>query len=184
MLLNTVDALLPPPSGPGAKSTAASSSPLAEISPDVGRKFRRTRVEAWAIVEKLKREHDEAREKETTGKSKAERAEEDRLRKKKEARDALSAKERTKVRTTPVLHEEAMRLLTPSPLFPPAARGEGEAQGDAQAAEEAAKEVSLAGGDDVACHLPLPRRSQVRLRCASAGRGFHRGGGHCHRSRG
>jgi hypothetical protein len=113
MLLNTVDALLPPPSGPGAKSTAASSSPLAEISPDVGRKFRRTRVEAWAIVEKLKREHDEAREKETTGKSKAERAEEDRLRKKKEARDALSAKERTKVRTTPVLHEEAMRLLTP-----------------------------------------------------------------------
>lgn len=104
MLVNTVDVLLPPPAASGAKSGLGSAAltPLLDISPDVGRKFRRTRVEAWAIVEKLKREYDEAREKETTGKSKTERVEEERLKKKKEAREALSAKERTKVRSASV----------------------------------------------------------------------------------
>lgn len=93
LLVNTVDVLYPSPPGPGKKAPL----PALDVSPDVGRKLRRTRVEAWAIVEKLWREHQEEREKEATGKSKAERAEDERLRKKKEARDALSTKERAKV---------------------------------------------------------------------------------------
>lgn len=137
MLLNTVDVLLPPTTL-GAKSVGP-SAPLLEISPDVGRKFRRTRIEAWAIVEKLKREYDEAREKETTGKSKAERAEEERLKRKKEARDALSAKERTKVPHLCFIAHPVKVIDSFDPFFE--ARGEGEAQGTNQAAEEAAEEV-------------------------------------------